>query len=196
MNSTTFESTSFYDNKAFLKFEKSFADSNVFRSDFSLRDNLLNEKSHLSFVDESISKVGANRWSFPQAATTGEDSCAVEIPHAFSVLAKWVALVDFVDQEKGSFTAILKSQNNPDEIGEFDMDDVSNDDKPLVVPGATFYWNVGQSIEKSGRKMNASIIRFKRARYWSRLEVEAAREEAKKYNVWLPKKDASENKTF
>lgn len=47
------------------------------------------------------------------------------------------------------------------EIGEFDLDDVSPDDLPLLSIGAIFYWSVGHYME-NGQSVKRSDIRFQR----------------------------------
>lgn len=106
-------------------------------------------------------------------------------PLSFVTLQAWTCSVDEVDRRAGEFTAVLHSQNNPDEIAEFSIDEVSPDDQELIEPGAVFYWNVGYSIEVSGRKMTSSVIRFRRLRYWKRRKLEQALDKAQQYKKLL-----------
>jgi hypothetical protein len=51
------------------------------------------------------------------------------------------------------------------EFGEFDWEEVSEEDRPLVQVGAAFYWSIGFSHEK-GQIIKSSFVRFQRVLKW------------------------------
>ena len=138
-----------------------------------------------SLFSQKIPELGGNRVSFPQAETSWEKDEATEAPVAFIASVSWVGKVDSINEADGTFSAILTSPNSPDEYAQIGLDEVSEDDLKLLRPGAVFYWSVGQSINEAGRKVNESVIRFRRLRHWTRGEIERSRQSAKKYHKWL-----------
>lgn len=87
--------------------------------------------------------------------------------YGFRSLNKWEGIVtEIMDDE---FSAILTDLLNggPQEEVTFSLEEVSEQDIPLLKPGAIFYWNIGYETI-NGQRRKASVIRFKRLPKWSR----------------------------
>jgi hypothetical protein len=99
---------------------------------------------------------------------------------AFISLQKWEGVV--LEVLSDSFLARLVdlTRTGPDEEAEFPLDEVSEEDRPLIRPGAIFYWNIGYHNSYSGQRTRTSIIRFRRLPAWTREEIEAAKREAER----------------
>lgn len=96
----------------------------------------------------------------------------------FVSLQKWEGVVLAI--KHGSFLARLLdlSQGSPEEEGEFPFDDVSEEDRLLLKPGAIFYWNIGYHDSRTGQRRKVSEIRFRRLPAWTVRDIEAAKREA------------------
>ncbi len=99
---------------------------------------------------------------------------------AFLSLQKWEGVV--LEVLSASFLTRLfdLTRTGSDEEAEFSLDDVSEEDRPLIRPGAIFYWNIGYHTSYSGQRTRTSIIRFRRLPAWTREEIEAAKREAER----------------
>jgi hypothetical protein len=119
--------------------------------------------------------------------TAPESDKAVDTRSSFKVLESWVAKVDEVDRDAGVFTAIVASDRFADtrELAEFSFDEISEDDRALIVPGAIFYWSVGYSVNEYGERSTASVVRFRRVRRWKPKQIQAAKARAAKYTDWF-----------
>jgi hypothetical protein len=67
-----------------------------------------------------------------------------------------------------------------DEEAEFPIDEISEEDKALITPGAIFYWDIGYHTSYSGQRTRKSLIRFRRLPAWTQKEIEAAQREAER----------------
>lgn len=99
-------------------------------------------------------------------------------PRVFNSTLKCEGLVLSVEGDE--FTAKLIDLNKiaADEIAVFPFNEISDDDKRLVQPGAVFYWNVGYETLPSGQKNRSSVIRFRRLPAWSPKDLQKAEERA------------------
>lgn len=52
-------------------------------------------------------------------------------------------------------------------------EEVAQDDRALIAPGAVFYWSIGYLDRPSGR-LRASILRFRRLPVWTKRELQSA----------------------
>jgi hypothetical protein len=79
---------------------------------------------------------------------------------------KWIGHVEEV--HKDVFVAKLTDLDNPTtyEVGEFDYEEISPEDRELVTKGAAFYWTLGRS-NYNGQVKKESLIRFQRVRLWT-----------------------------
>ena len=84
---------------------------------------------------------------------------------------------------KNSFTARLTPigivSEGPDQEAKISMNDLDDEEKTLVEPGAVFYWSIGYENRSSGRR-RSSLIRFRRLPAWSEHDLKVAEEEASK----------------
>jgi hypothetical protein len=69
--------------------------------------------------------------------------------------------------------------SNPEEIAEFESEEVSDDDQHLIRPGASFYWTVGTEKSSAGQIRNVAIVNFRRTPRWSRASIQNAANRAK-----------------
>ena len=79
------------------------------------------------------------------------------------VLARWTGRVEYV--EDTTFAARISDANapeNPDEMVEMDISEVSSSDVPLLQPGAMFYWSIGYRDTEDGQRERVSTLRFAR----------------------------------
>lgn len=97
----------------------------------------------------------------------------------FDVLAKWEGIV--LEIQEDSFTARLVdlSGDYPEEEAEFDIEDVSPDDRSLLMAGAGFYWTLGYQTRPNGQRVRVSVVRFRRLPVWTSEEIAAARQWAR-----------------
>lgn len=97
---------------------------------------------------------------------------------SFMLLHKWEGRVLQVSAD--DFTAIVSDKTNPsndDEEIVFDIEDVLDEDRELVAPGAVFYWSIGYD-DFSGSRRRVSQIVFRRLPGMSRREIEDAEKKA------------------
>lgn len=96
----------------------------------------------------------------------------------FIALQRWEGTV--IECTEETFFARLHdlSSDGPDEEVELLMGDVPDEDRPLVEPGAVFYWSIGHLIKPSGERPRISNLRFRRLPVWSASELKAAGERA------------------
>ena len=84
----------------------------------------------------------------------------------FVSLQYWIGEVKDLDAE--SFVAVLTDLNEQSlqETVELEMDDVSPDDRKLVIEGAIFYWSIGYRQNEAGTRFRTSLLRFRRLPVW------------------------------
>ena len=94
-------------------------------------------------------------------------------------LQKWEGVV--VSISENSFCARLHDLTaaNPEEEAEFSIEDVAEDDRALVQPGAIFYWSIGYYTSRTGQKLRSSIIKFRRLPAWSAKEIKIIEHKAR-----------------
>ena len=97
----------------------------------------------------------------------------------FILLQEWEGYVQTVSDEK--FTASLFDLTNrreiEDEEADFSIDDLTEDDKKLLKPGAVFRWLIGyRSI--GGTKERISKTVFRRLPQWTKSDFKAAKAKA------------------
>jgi hypothetical protein len=90
-------------------------------------------------------------------------------PRRFELLQQWEGVVSETDTD--TFWAELRDLTDPNsnrEIVEIYLQEVADQDKPLVAPGAVFYWSIGYDTTLSGSRVRASEIKFRRTPRWSK----------------------------
>jgi len=83
-----------------------------------------------------------------------------------------------IRKEGNQFWATILDQtnpSNPEEEGEFSLDEVSPEDQPLVAPGSTFYWTIGTEKSPAGQVRNVAMLQFQRLPRWTEHAIRAAR---------------------
>lgn len=90
----------------------------------------------------------------------------------FQSLQKWEGIVQQIHNDYFVAKLIDLTNKLPDEIAEFPIEEISEDDKRLVELGAVFYWNIGYQISKSKQKRRTSLIRFRRLVAWSEKDLQ------------------------
>lgn len=103
-------------------------------------------------------------------------------PHQsiFISLQKWEGIVMEVKDDAFLARLIDLTNKGVDEEAEFPIDEISEEDKLLVRPGAIFYWNIGYHTSSSGQRTRTSIIRLRRLPAWTQREIDAAKREAER----------------
>ncbi|WP_309775537.1 hypothetical protein [Nitrobacter vulgaris] len=95
-------------------------------------------------------------------------------------MQEWEGYVSTIAE--GSFTARLvdktKGNSVEDEEADFPIDDLTDEDRQLLVPGAVFRWVIGYQRTMSGTKRRVSQITFRRLPAWTRRELQHARSRA------------------
>jgi len=97
----------------------------------------------------------------------------------FVSLQKWEGYVLNVEEDVFNVRLVDLTNNGTDEEAILHLEDVSEDDKDLVIPGAVFYWNIGYMDTVSGQRCRSSIIKFRRLPQWSSAEMSIISEKVK-----------------
>jgi hypothetical protein len=84
----------------------------------------------------------------------------------------------------GGFLAVLSDKSNPsnpDEQARFEFEnmEISPDDLPLVRPGASFYWTIGNQTSVGGQSTNVSFVQFRRVPAWTERRLAQVTETAR-----------------
>lgn len=93
----------------------------------------------------------------------------------FKTLQKWEGYVLEVGEETFHARLVPIIGEGGDQEAEIYLEEVDEEDRPLIEPGAVFYWSIGY-LHRPGR-IRAAVIRFRRLPKWSRFELEAAEAE-------------------
>ena len=115
-----------------------------------------------SLVDEQvISSAPMTQDDAPEVGSIIPRYKAYKSTENFIVRQKWEGYI--TDTSDDVFTARLRSLSGAaDKLeAEIYLDELDQDDRQLVEPGAIFYWSIGYLDGPSGRR-RTSIIRFKR----------------------------------
>lgn len=87
---------------------------------------------------------------------------------------------DFFEAKLTSLT-----DESPEVTAEFSIEDLSEDDRSLLTPGASFYVTAIQERQSGGRIRHSSDVRFRRLGRWREEEIALIRERAKKRRAAL-----------
>ncbi len=118
--------------------------------------------------------------------TKGEPLSFRDVPQTsprvtrFIVEQEFEGMVVAVDPDCAFFVARLAdlTANRPVEEAEIGFDEVSLDDKALIVPGAVFSWHIGRSTETGGQVRRISEVRFRRFFRFAASAIARAEEDA------------------
>ncbi len=123
------------------------------------------------------------------------DSVGLEPGYRFQLLHQSSGYV--VEAGPEQFVAMLRDKGattQPEEETVFDLADVPEDERGLVVPGAFFRWSIGYRTDaRTGQKMRGSFLRFVRLPTWSERDVAAVTKRANELmNLFGPAQAPSE----
>jgi hypothetical protein len=98
----------------------------------------------------------------------------------FISIQKWEGTI--LEEQEETFVARLVdlTHRGPDEIAEFPIGDVQEDELRLVEPGAVFLLNIGYMISKGGQRSRQTLLLFRDLPVWRQSDFESARERARK----------------
>lgn len=90
---------------------------------------------------------------------------------------RWIGYVLTV--EGNTFKSRLEDLTTPgtDEVSEFEISDISPEDRELLQRGAVFYWSIGETMS-NGQLKKESIIRFKRSAPFSSRDIDRMEDRA------------------
>ena len=102
----------------------------------------------------------------------------VDVKQTFELIQRWEGVVERVDAQE--FEAELSDLTDPtlaNEAATFSLRQVSDEDLPLVAPGAAFYWCIGYAVSEGGQRSCTSIIRFRRLPRWTRRDIKSLQQQ-------------------
>lgn len=95
-------------------------------------------------------------------------------------LQKWEGVVTEVEKDIFNARLLDLTDDNPEEEADFSIEEVSEDDRKLLKPGAVFYWSLGYLTTGTGQVIRTSIVKFRRLPAWTETELKKAQEQATK----------------
>ena len=142
--------------------------------DMLFRSALMNEINKIKEANLDITDYSVNEFKIPDFYISSNEKYLKNYSVSYQ---SWLGHVIKIKSE--SFIAELNDLTNSGtkEIAEFDFEDISPNDKPLIELGAAFYWNIGKKMNK-GQISNESIIRFQRLVDWDVEEYDNATDRA------------------
>ena len=98
--------------------------------------------------------------------------------HRFKVLQKFEGTVlEILGQECRALIRDLTSPGNVEEIT-FSIEEISESDRNLAVPGGIFYWSLGYDDHVEGQRYRSSAIIFRRFPAWREKDLIKAKKKA------------------
>jgi hypothetical protein len=130
-------------------------------------------------------------FEFPSAITVEKRRGLVVFPHTgqaaprlarFLIEQEFEGMVLSVEANGESFVARLAdlTRQGPEEEAEIAFEEISPDDRSLIVPGALFTWSIGRTTEVNGQVRRVSDIRFRRFFRFSPSAIADAEKKAEK----------------
>jgi len=98
--------------------------------------------------------------------------------HRFKVLQQFEGTVLEISGEE--CRAHIRDLTRPGFVEEitFSVEEISESDRELAVPGAVFYWDIGYQDRIDGQRLRVSAIRFRRIPMWKEKDLISSRREA------------------
>ena len=93
---------------------------------------------------------------------------------SFRILQKWQGIVTAVAEESFTVRLLDLMRDMPEEEAEISLDEVSDDERPLVKEGAVFLLHVGYATSEGGQRSRTAILRFRRLPVWTDSELGTA----------------------
>lgn len=95
------------------------------------------------------------------------------------VLQQWEGVVtDITDDSFFAELQDLADECQPIEIVEIPIDEVPEDDRPLLVCGGIFYWSIGYETSAGGQLRRMSEIRLRRTPRWTKRAIQRVKKRA------------------
>lgn len=89
------------------------------------------------------------------------------------VLQQWEGVVtDVTDDSFFADLQDLSDSSQPLEVVEIPIEEVSEDDRPLLAEGAVFYWSIGHETSAGGTLRRMSEIRMRRMPRWTKRDIQ------------------------
>jgi hypothetical protein len=126
----------------------------------------------------------------PAASTSVEQKSGSPVEHVvrrpepsplgyrFDVRQQWEGIVTSVDRDE--FSVVLRDvirRNAPEFEAVLSIEEISEDDLPLLKEGAVLYWTIGYKT-RAGTTERVSTIRLRRLPAWSRSDLERVQRQA------------------
>ena len=95
------------------------------------------------------------------------------------VLQKWEGVVTEITED--SVFADLQDLSElslPIEVVEIPIEEISEDDRHLLIEGAVFYWSIGYETSAGGQLRRMSEIRLRRTPRWTKRAIQQIRKRA------------------
>lgn len=111
-----------------------------------------------------------------QSETMSPLSSGAKGGESFSVLAQWEGVVTDVDDDGTLWVRLSPGSSQPEEVSDFSVEEVPPSDRPLVEPGAVFYWTIAYHDHPDGQRTRESSIRFRRLPARRQADLDQAKE--------------------
>ncbi|MGD0762656.1 MAG: hypothetical protein ABR929_05595 [Roseiarcus sp.] len=157
---------------------------------FSEKRGSQRQSFHNGFVESRLGRIFTGRTKTePRPAHTESD--VLKLPTALlfedtvgqlslEPLQEWEGYVTEIGES--TFVARLvdltANEQTEDEVADFLISDLSDDDLSLLKEGAGFRWVIGYQRRRSGQKIRASQIVFRRLPAWTNRDIKAAQARA------------------
>jgi len=135
-------------------------------------------------------QIGASTPPVPRsvAVEPNEPVIAKYKGNSLQIRQLWEGTV--IEVHDKAFVAVLTDKTRlgtPDEQAsfEFESSELSEDDRPLVAPGAVFYWMMGTEQRLSGQVRSISTVEFSRLPMWTQSSLSSASEKASRAKQWF-----------
>jgi hypothetical protein len=130
---------------------------------------------------ETSSEIVINPYIIPSKFTSPRVR-STDASYKFLALQKWEGCV--VQICDGEFEAQLKDITNggADEFVKMSLDDIEDNERTLVAPGAVFYWSIGYETMK-GTRRKISFVKFKRSVRLDAQDIEKLRSDAQQLKL-------------
>lgn len=105
-------------------------------------------------------------------------------PRRFDILQQWEGVVDeTTDDSVWAEILDLTDRSRPSEIVEIPFNEFAVSDRPLLKPGAVFYWSIGYETSPGGTIWRKSELRVRRTATWSKHAIDSLQAKAKQLST-------------
>jgi len=102
---------------------------------------------------------------------------ASPLPYTFELRQQWEGVVTRIARDE--FSVVLRdisATGSPELEAILPIEEVSEEDVPLLAEGAVLYWTIGYEQTLTGQRKRVSIIRFRRLPSWTRKDIARLKE--------------------